>query len=139
MFIRQKLGKILNRVSYAFKNEIKAATPELYAQGFSHALMLFKIAFDKEFTDYVQIEANKHQEIRDLKKEIERLNTSLGNKQRFINHLENMILKTEANKLSNRQRKKIIRAICSLTGQQYDVIRDEFDTILNIRKGALND
>lgn len=139
MFIRKKLITILNRLSYVFKNDIKGTFPEQYSQGFRHAFLLFKIAFDTEFGDYTQIETNKRLELKEKDKEIEKLNDTVKSKQRFIDHLEGLILQTNTKQLSNTQRKKIIRAICSLTGQQYEVIRDEFDSILGIRKGELND
>lgn len=126
MHIKLKINQILNRISYVLSNEIKGQFNSEYVKGFEHAVKLFGIAVFKEFGKYVQIESNKIHEIRELKKEVERLNTSLGNSHRYIDHLENMLVQANKVKLSNTKKKRIFKAIEEMTGQPYLYVREQF-------------
>lgn len=126
MHIKLKINQILNRISYALSKEIKGQFNSEYVKGFEHAVKLFGIAVFKEFGKYVQIESNKIHEIRELKKEVEQLNTSLGNSHRYIDHLENMLIQANQVKLSNTKKKKIFKAIEEMTGQPYLYVREQF-------------
>lgn len=126
MHTKLKINQILNRISYVLSNEIKGQFNSEYVKGFEHAVKLFGIAVFKEFGKYVQIESNKIHEIRELKKEVERLNTSLGNSRRYVDHLENMLTQANQVKLSNTKKKRIFKAIEEMTGQPYLSVREQF-------------
>ncbi|WP_160067521.1 hypothetical protein [Sphingobacterium bovisgrunnientis] len=126
MHIKFKINQILNRISYVLSKEIKGQFNSEYVKGFEHAVKLFGIAVFNEFGKYVQIESNKIHENRELKKEVERLNTSLGNSHRYIDHLENMLIQANQVKLSNTKKKKIFKAIEEMTGQPYLYVREQF-------------
>lgn len=131
MYIKQKLHTILNRVKYAFVNEVKEQNSTEYAKGFKHAYTLVEIAVSKEFDYYLQIDTNKSLEIADLKKEISKLCTSIDNQKRYILHLEEEASKRQMSKLSNTKRKAICHAIAEMTGQPYHYIREQFLNILS--------
>lgn len=138
MYIKEKLHKILNRLKSVLTGDVKQTYSSEYANGFEHAVILFHVAFQNEFSTYIQIETNKHQEIRDLQCQVEKLKMSLGNRARYVEKLEIMAKQKEPAKLSNTKKKKIYRAIEEMTGQPYEYIKEQFIELVE-GKGVKND
>lgn len=125
MDIKQKLDRILNRINTVLKTDIQKEFSYEYAKGFDHASKLLDISIDLEFGSYVQIETNRHQEIRDFKKTIDYLKKELSDKNAEIIDKKNQIhsLKQEAIvrkfKVKTGNFYKICKAVSIITKKPY--------------------
>ncbi|QQT43308.1 Uncharacterised protein [Sphingobacterium multivorum] len=134
MEIKLKLSLILNRIKLVLKNDIRTNYSEEYAKGFQHAALLFHVAMQKEFGRFIQIDQNKHQEIRDLKKQIENLEMQIITKNSYIEEVDLI----KSGDLSNKKKRKIYLAISEMTGQPYEYVRDKFSAIIGQKKWDRN-
>ncbi len=131
MDIKARLSRIYTKIKHIGSNEIKNDFNEDYAKGFEHATKLLSVAMVYEFGNYVQIEENKAQLIRGLKKRIEDLERkSLGQKL-DIEKMEALLNRTSTIALSNSKKKKIFRAVATITGQPYEYIKEQFIELLD--------
>lgn len=130
MEIKSKLSLILNRIKLVLKNDIRTNYSEEYAKGFQHATLLFHVAMQKEFGEYVQIEENKSLIIREKESEIKQMSAFLLSKQRHIDHLETILEKASFDSLSTSKMIKVINLIAFATGQSTKVVRGKLSDIL---------
>ena len=131
MDIKATLSRIYRKIKHISSTDIPKDFNEEYAKGFEHATKLLSIAMVHEFGNYVQIEENKAQVIRDLKKKIEDLERkSLGQKL-DIEKMEALLNRTSTITLSNSKKKKIFRAVATITGQPYEYVKEQFIELLD--------
>lgn len=126
MDIKATLSRIYRKIKNIGDTEIKKDFNEDYAKGFEHATKLLCVAMVHEFGDYVQIEENKAQVIRGLKKKIEDLERKSLAQKLDIEKMEALLNRTSTITLSNSKKKKIFRAVATITGQSYEYVKEQF-------------
>ncbi len=130
----QKLLRIHNRIESASKTLNEPEFSSDYKSGFEHAVKLFNVAMNKEFGESIRVEFNKHHELREQKKENEKLSNKIYNQKRYITHLEEENSKFKSITLPRSKRNKIIRSIAEMTGSTYDDIREMFKGVVQINE-----
>ncbi|WP_312190245.1 hypothetical protein, partial [Sphingobacterium sp.] len=128
----QKLLRIHNRIEAASKTLNQPEFSSDYKSGFEHAVKLFNVAMNKEFGESIRVEFNKHHELREQKKENEKLSNKIYNQKRYITHLEAENSNFKSITLPRSKRNKIIRSIAEMTGSTYEEIREMFKGIVQI-------
>lgn len=132
MDIKATLSRIYIKIKNIGTNEIKKDFNEEYAKGFEHATKLLSTAIVYEFGNYVQIEENKAHVIRDLKKKIDGLERKCLGQKLDIEKMEALLNRTSTITLSNsKKKKKIFRAVATITGQPYEYIKEQFIELLD--------
>lgn len=131
MDIKATLSRIYRKIKHIGATEITNDFNEEYAKGFEHATKLLCVAMVQEFGDYVQIEENKAQVIRGLKKKIEDLEKKCIAQKLNIEKMEVLLNRTSTITLSNSKKKKIFRAVANITGQPYEYIKEQFIELLD--------
>ncbi|WP_286710187.1 MULTISPECIES: hypothetical protein [Sphingobacterium] len=130
----QKLRRIHNRIESASKTLNEQEFNIDYKTGFEHAVNLFNVAMNKEFGESIRVEFNKHHELREQKKENEKLSNKIYNQKRYIAHLVAENSKFKSITLPRSKRNKIIRSIAEMTGSTYEEIRDIFKGVVQINE-----
>lgn len=126
MYVRQKLNAIIRRVRY-YGQKMSGEDGE-YKEGFMHAINLVQVGMRVELSDFVQVSINHEFEKRDMEKEISILKTKLAKIKHYSSLLEAELTKKQ---LSNKKKTNICRVIAHMTGQPYDVIKQEFQGYLD--------
>ncbi|WP_286895005.1 MULTISPECIES: hypothetical protein [Sphingobacterium] len=130
----QKLLRIHNRIESASKTLNDPEFSSDYKSGFEHAVKLFNVAMNKEFSETIRVEFNKHHELREQKKENEKLANKIYNQKRYIAHLVEENSNFKSITLPRSKRNKIIRSIAEMTGSTYEEIRDIFKGVVQINE-----
>ncbi|QQT60963.1 hypothetical protein I6I97_17330 [Sphingobacterium multivorum] len=130
----QKLIRIHNRIESFSKTLVEPDFSREYKLGFDLAVKLFNVAMNKEFGESIRVEFNKHHELREQKKENEKLANKIYNQKRYIAHLVEENSKFKSITLPRSKRNKIIRSIAEMTGSNYEEIRDMFKGIVQINE-----
>jgi len=126
MDINQKIETINRRIESVFLNQIKPDFAPEYVKGFEHASTLINIALKKEFGTYSKVQTNKHQEIRDLEKLIEKTDIALNNQKIYAKNLELKLNEISEIEINRSTRNKLIRAVSKVIGLPYEVIKSKF-------------
>ncbi len=130
----QTLLRIHNRIESVGKTLNEPEFSSDYKSGFEHAVKLFNVAMNKEFGESIRVEFNKHHELREQKKENEKLSNKIYNQKRYITHLEAENSNFKSITLPRSKRNKIIRSVAEMTGSTYDEIREIFKGVVQINE-----
>lgn len=130
----QKLLRIHNRIESFSKTLVEPDFSREYKLGFDLAVKLFNVAMNKEFGESIRVEFNKHHELREQKKENEKLANKIYNQKRYIAHLVEENSKFKSITLPRSKRNKIIRSIAEMTGLTYEEIRDILKGVVQINE-----
>ncbi len=130
----QKLLRIHNRIESFSKTLVEPDFSREYKLGFDLAVKLFNVAMNKEFGESIRVEFNKHHELREQKKENEKLANKIYNQKRYIAHLVEENSKFKSITLPRSKRNKIIRSIAEMTGSTYEEIREMFKGVVQINE-----
>lgn len=131
MDVKATLSRMFRKIKHIGATEITKDFNEDYAKGYEHATKLLNVAMVYEFGNYVQIEENKAQVIRDLKKKIDGLERKCLGQKLDIQKMETLLNRTSTITLSNSKKKKIFRAVATITGQPYEYIKEQFIELLD--------